>query len=130
MTNNSYHPYSLISTDHEIVDHIFNTCSTVDDNPGLTLAEVKNENCMKTLDTLTGATKERIEDIFKETDANGDGFVMKSEVMTSLKGIALNRSINTCKTIGRSGRGYYIYECSNSISCVSCSSCTCGGPNY
>ena len=92
---------------------------------------------MKTLDTLTGATKERIEDIFKETDANGDGFVMKSEVMTSLKGIALNRSSN-CKTTGRTvngagaqwGKKYSIYECSGSISCVSCSDCTCGGPNY
>ena len=102
----------------------------MDENPGLTLAEVKNESCMKTLDTLTGATEENIESIFKATDANGDGFVMMSEAMASLKGMALDRSSPKCKLSGKTTPGVWggkhpLYECSNDVSCEYCTNCSC-----
>ena len=119
------------STDHEIVENIFNACSPVEPSR-LTLAEVKNENCMKILETLTGVTEENVEDIFKENDVNDDGFVMKSEAMASLKGMALNRSSSKpkCKS-SKTATGWYgvkvpVWDCSNGITCRNCRNCKCG----
>ena len=91
--------------------------------------EIEKEECVNTLESLAGIPFNQIEPLFKEADANGDGVLLKDEVMEVYGGMALMRSgdpppppTNKCK------RTMNIYECCNCLNCngkPGCSGCRC-----
>ena len=120
----------FFSTDHDIVETIFNVCSNVAENPGLTLSDVKNKDCMTILES-GGVTEDNIENVFFATDANNDNIVNRSEAMDSLKRMNFLRSDgsegpNTC-TSEKVGllKDRTKYDCSGTESCKSCKDCEC-----
>ena len=102
------------------------------ENPGLTLSEVKKENCVKTLE-MAGVLKDDIEETFLAADANEDGIVMKSEVRDSLKEMELLRCsrCDYCKSesgklaLDSKGSWVPVWDCSGTTSCYNCSDCKC-----
>ena len=89
------------STDHDFIETIFDVCSNVAENPGLTLSEVKDKDCMKLLETMTGVTEDNIEKVFDATDANNDNIVNRSEVVASLKSMTLIRGTSNSGWSGK-----------------------------
>ena len=113
--------------DNDVVHAIFETCQ----NPeleGVTLKELEKEECIDTLEAFVGLPINQIEPLFKEADANGDGILLKAEVMKAYGGMALDRSNPDPPPANYCTRSMNIYDCCNCLNCngkPGCSGCRC-----
>ena len=62
-----------------IIDSVFDICDQEDSDQGLTLAEIKENDCVDFLGNTFGLLHNQIEEDFEAIDKNGDGLVSKEE---------------------------------------------------
>ena len=83
-----------ITLDVDIIESVFDICDEKGSDEGLTLTEVKENQCMSHLTMVFGMLEENIARDFQAIDENGDGLVSKQEGFRAYETSGLDRDTN------------------------------------